>query len=266
MSVLSFFVPNGHKSTLLAKNPEAQKTATFIFLYKKKGYLCGNSQKELSKLLTHKTSKKMKKAISTVIVLALISTLMVSCGSLGKMQKSEPREEQADMGGYVKIQKSRIQALAMAQKTGEIRAYGTAESLDEMLALNTATAQATAALQAKIQVYVESGLKHYNEQVKAAGGIELDQMTRNQVTTAVKDIVEGVDVVDYEGFFNPNTRTYKYEVCVKYDRAGIMSIMKEHSARIKANEKQFEHDMQDAWDLLDAENGRPTSSERNSNN
>jgi hypothetical protein len=45
-----------------------------------------------------------------------------------------------------------------------------------------------------------------------------------------------------------------------------MSIMKEHSARIKANEKQFEHDMQDAWDLLDAENGRPTSSERNSNN
>lgn len=43
---------------------------------------------------------------------------------------------------------------------------------------------------------------------------------------------------------------------MKYDRAGVLSIMQQQSERIRSNEKKFEEDMQKAWDALDAENNR----------
>lgn len=54
-----------------------------------------------------------------------------------------------DADGFVEIKKSPIEELSMAIGTGEIRAYGSAESANEQMALNAARAQATAALQEK---------------------------------------------------------------------------------------------------------------------
>lgn len=167
-----------------------------------------------------------------------------------------------DEAGFVEVKKSPIEELSLAVGTNEIRAFGQAESGNEQMALNAARAQATAALQEKIEVYVRAGLDQYNEETGVNGEYSLDESTRNQVMTAVKGIVTGASVLDTRKMYNPNTRRYRYEVCVTYDRAGILSCMQQQSARIRANEKRFEEDMQHAWDALDAQNNRITLGEQ----
>lgn len=164
--------------------------------------------------------------------------------------------------GYAEVRKSPIEELSMARGTNEIRAYGSAESLSEQLALNAARAQANAALQEKIETYVRYGLDHYAQQTRVNGEAALDESTRNQVIAAAKGVVNGASVLDTRKLYNSNTKMYKYEVCVTYDRAGILSAMQAQSERILANEKQFEQDMQQAWDELDAQNNRVSLSEQ----
>lgn len=130
------------------------------------------------------------------------------------------------------------------------------------MALNAARAQATAALQEKIEVYVRAGLDQYAQQTGVNSEYSLDESTRNQVMTAVKGIVNGATVLDTRVLYNPNTKRYKYEVCMKYDRAGVLNVMQQQSERILKNEKQFEQDMQQAWDALDAQNNRMSLQEQ----
>lgn len=66
-----------------------------------------------------------------------------------------------DAAGFIEIKKSPIEELSLAVGTNEIRAYGQAESGNEQMAFNAARAQATAALQEKIEVYVRTGLDIY---------------------------------------------------------------------------------------------------------
>lgn len=167
-----------------------------------------------------------------------------------------------DAAGFVEVKKSPIEELSMATGTNEIRAYGSADSGNEQLALNAARAQAVAALQEKIEVYVRTGLDRYAQETGVNGEYALDEMTRNQVVTAAKGIVNGASVLDTRKMYNPNTKRYKYEVCVTYDRAGVLQVMQQQSERIRKNEKQFESDMQSAWDALDAQNNRVSLGEQ----
>lgn len=181
---------------------------------------------------------------------------------MGIQQNQQPVYQQQyqsqpgpDAAGFIEIRKSPIEELSLAVGTNEIRAYGEAESANAQLAMNAARAQAIAALQEKIQVYVRAGLDRYAQETGVNSQYSLDELTRNQVQTAVKAIVEGASVLDSRQMYNPNTKRYKSEVCVKYDRAGVLSVMQQQSDRIRANEKKFEEDMQQAWDALDAQNG-----------
>lgn len=171
-------------------------------------------------------------------------------------QQQYQSQQGPDAAGFVEIKKSPIEELSLAVGTGEIRSYGAAESGNEQMALNAARAQASAALQEKIEMYVRAGLDSYVQETGVNGEYSLDESTRNQVMTAVKGIVKGATLVDSRKLYNPQTRRYKYEVCMKYDRAGVLSIMQQQSERIRSNEKKFEEDMQKAWDALDAENNR----------
>lgn len=167
-----------------------------------------------------------------------------------------------DASGFVEIKKSPIEELSLAVGTNEIRAFGQAESGREQLALNAARAQAIAALQEKIEIYVRAGLDQYMQETGVNSEYSLDETTRNQVITAAKGIVIGATILDSRKLFNPNSKRYKYEICVKYDRAGVLSAMQQQSERIRANEKKFEEDMQHAWDALDAQNNRMSLSEQ----
>ena len=177
-------------------------------------------------------------------------------------QQQYQSQQGPDASGYTELRKSPIEELSMARGTNEIRAYGSAESLSEQLALNAARAQANAALQEKIETYVRYGLDYYAQQTRVNGEAALDESTRNQVIAAAKGVVNGASVLDTRKLYNSNTKMYKYEVCVTYDRAGILSAMQAQSERILANEKQFEQDMQHAWDELDAQNNRVSLSEQ----
>lgn len=167
-----------------------------------------------------------------------------------------------DAAGFVEIQRSPIEELSLALGTNEIRAFGSAESGNAQMAFNAARAQATAALKEKMEVYVRAGLDQYIQETGVNSEYSLDESTRNQVITAVKGIINGASVLDSRKMYNPKTRRYKYEVCMKYDRAGILSVMQQQSERIRNNEKQFEADMKEAWDALDAENNRMTLEEQ----
>lgn len=220
-----------------------------------------------------------------LISLAAVAILCASCGASRQAQQQQAQQypnsggyqpqpqqgyyqqqyqsqQEPDASGYVEIKKSPIEELSMVCGTGEIRSYGSAESEKEQMALNAARAQATAALQEKIEVYVRAGLDNYAQETGVNGQYALDESTRNQVMTAVKGIVKGASVVDSRKMYNPTTKRYKYEVCMKYDRAGVLEVMQQQSKRILANEKKFEQDMQAAWDALDAENQRVSLGEQ----
>ena len=234
----------------------------------------------------------MKK--QTILILSIISFTFMSCGSVKKVQQQYPdyggyipqpgyyqqaqqgiyqgqapqykqqyqSQDALDASGFVEIRKSPIEELSLALGTNEIRAYGQAESGNEQMALNAARAQAIAALQEKIEVYVRAGLDQYMEEVGANSEFALDEYTRNQVMTAAKGVVNGASVLDTRKLYNPNTKRYKYEVCVVYNRSGVLSVMQEQSSRIRANEKKFEQDMQQACDALDAHNNRMSFDEQ----
>lgn len=180
--------------------------------------------------------------------------------------QQQPQQYQSQQGpdalGYIEIKKSYIEELSVACGTGEIRAYGSFENEHELLARNSARAVAEAALQEKIEVYVRAGLDLYAQSAGVNGQNAIDESLRNQVMTAVKGFLTGADVVDQRTLYNPTTKKFKHEVCLKYNRAGILGVMQQQSARILANEKKFEQDMQAAWDALDAENQRVSLGEQ----
>ena len=213
----------------------------------------------------------MKRVISFLTIIAFV----VSCGTskqdaqqqnqypnYGGYQPQYQPQQGPDEAGFVEIKKSPIEELSMAVGTNEIRAFGSAESGNEQMALNAARAQAIAALQEKLEVYVRAGLDQYMQETGVNSEYALDESTRNQVMTAVKAIVNGATVLDSRKLYNSNTKRYKYEVCVKYDRAGVLNAMQQQSERIRANEKKFEQDMQHAWDALDAQNNRVSLEEQ----
>ena len=191
---------------------------------------------------------------------------MTSCKSSKDIQSntnSQPQYQQqyqsrneADAEGFVEILKSPIEELALATGTNEIRAFGSAESGNAQMAFNAARAQATAALKEKMEVYVRAGLDQYTQEIGVNSEYSLDESTRNQIITAVKGIINGASVLDSRKMYNPNNKRYKYEVCMKYDRAGVLTAIQQQSERIRNNEKKFEADMKEAWDALDAENNR----------
>ncbi len=215
--------------------------------------------------------KKIMYFIVASIALVVVSSCGVSRKQMELMMQQQQMQQYPNYGGYQvqnqpqsqsqgiaesdgfeEVKKSPIEELSYAKGTNEIRAYGTATSKNEQLALNAARATATAALQEKIEVYVRAGLDRYIHGV----GEGLDEMMRNQIVSAAKGVINGANVLDSRKLYNSNTKEYKYEVCMTYDRAGLMSVMQAQSDRIRSNEKQFEQDMQAAWDELDAHNGR----------
>jgi hypothetical protein len=163
---------------------------------------------------------------------------------------------------YEEIEMSPIEELAYEEGTGEIRGFGQASSANAQLALNAAKAQATADLQLKIEQYVRYGLNQYMDETTVGDNSSLDEKTRNDVVTAAKGVIEGATILKSRKLYSKSKRKYMYEVCMKYDKAGILSAMEAQSNRILKNRERFEKDMQDAWDELDERNGRKTAAEK----
>lgn len=190
----------------------------------------------------------MKKTISGMLLLAAFNMAFIS--------KANAQDD------YEEIEMSPIEELAYEEGTGEIRGFGQSSSASAQLALSAAKAQATADIQQKIEQYVRYGLNQYMDETSVGEQSSLDEKTRNDVVIAAKGVVEGVTVLKTRKLYSKSKRKYMYEVCVKYDRAGILSAMEAQSERILKNRERFEKDMQDAWDELDERNGRKTVAEK----
>lgn len=153
--------------------------------------------------------------------------------------------------GYSVEDISPIMQMSLETGTGEIRAYGISESRNEMFAYNKAVTHATANLRKKMELYIRYGIDMYNDELEADDGSSISNKTREQVVNACKGIVEGINVIKCQKYYNRYKQMYRYEVCVKYDKENIISNIKSQDRQLLKKEKEFERDMMDAWDELD---------------
>jgi hypothetical protein len=153
--------------------------------------------------------------------------------------------------GYSVEDISPIMQLSLETGTGEIRAYGISESRNEMFAYNKAVTHATANLRKKMELYIRYGIDMYNDELETDDGSSISNKTREQVVNACKGIVEGINVIKCQKYYNRYKQMYRYEVCVKYDKENIISNIKSQDRHLLKKEKEFERDMMDAWDELD---------------
>ena len=153
--------------------------------------------------------------------------------------------------GYSVEDISPIMQLSLETGTGEIRAYGISESRNEMFAYNKALTHATANLRKKMELYIRYGIDMYNDELETDDGSSISNKTREQVVNACKGIVEGINVIKCQKYYNRYKQMYRYEVCVKYDKENIISNIKSQDKQLLKKEKEFERDMMDAWDELD---------------
>ena len=153
--------------------------------------------------------------------------------------------------GYSVEDISPIMQLSLETGTDEIRAYGISESRNEMFALNKAVTHATANLRKKMELYIRYGIDMYNDELETDDGSSISNKTREQVVNACKGIVEGINVIKCQKYYNRYKQMYRYEVCVKYDKENIISNIKSQDKQLLKKEKEFERDMMDAWDELD---------------
>lgn len=153
--------------------------------------------------------------------------------------------------GYSVEDISPIMQLSLETGTGEIRAYGVSESRNEMFAYNKAVTYATANLRKKMELYIRYGIDMYNDELETDDGSSISNKTREQVVNACKGIIEGINVIKCQKYYNRYKQMYRYEVCVKYDKENIISNIKSQDRQLLKKEKEFERDMMDAWDELD---------------
>ena len=153
--------------------------------------------------------------------------------------------------GYSVEDISPIMQMSLETGTDEIRAYGISESRNEMFAYNKAVTHATANLRKKMELYIRYGIDMYNDELETDDGSSISNKTREQVVNACKGIVEGINVIKCQKYYNRYKQMYRYEVCVKYDKENIISNIKSQDRQLLKKEKEFERDMMDAWDELD---------------
>ena len=153
--------------------------------------------------------------------------------------------------GYSIEDISPIMQLSLETGTGEIRAYGISESRNEMFAYNKAVTHATANLRKKMELYIRYGIDMYNDELETDDGSSISNNAREQVVNACKGILEGINVIKCQKYYNRYKQMYRYEVCVKYDKENIISNIKSQDKQLLKKEKEFERDMMDAWDELD---------------
>lgn len=153
--------------------------------------------------------------------------------------------------GYSVEDISPIMQMSLETGTGEIRAYGISESRNEMFAYNKAVTHATANLRKKMELYIRYGIDMYNDELETDDGSSISNKGREQVVNACKGIVEGINVIKCQKYYNRYNHMYRYEVCVKYDKENIISNIKSQDRQLLKKEKEFERDMMDAWDELD---------------
>lgn len=179
----------------------------------------------------------------------------------GQPQPQAPQQQGPDADGFTVQQESPILQLSQEAPQGEIRAYGEGVSPNGQLALNIARSQAVAQMQVQIESFIKYAIDIYNDQTGVNESMSIDQKVREDLITLAKGTVQGAIILETRKLYNSKNKQYKYEVCVKYDKAGVVGALEEQSQRILKNREKFLEDMKDVWDEYDRANGRKTQAE-----
>lgn len=172
-----------------------------------------------------------------------------------------PQQKGPDAAGFAVQEQSPVEEFALNAPSGELRGYGQGVAPTEQLARDNARKMAVSDLQMQIETFIKYASDLYNDMTTTNGGTQLDSKTRQSVIQLARAAVEGAVPAKTQKAYNNKTGLYKYEMCVKYDRAGVIGALEEQSQRILKNREKFLEDMQEAWDEFDRTNGRETKAE-----
>lgn len=169
---------------------------------------------------------------------------------------------QANSDGYSEeIQKTRIE-LREFEDLSKLRAIGIGESRDEALAKDIAEQNARAAMQRNIEAFTKDALDRYRKQVTMDDAESYEARDENLSTTVAKGILTGCRKIDTAKYYNKDTKKYKFEVLVEYDKAGVIGIIASQDAKIEADRDRFAAKMQEVFDEYDLEKTGETAAMR----
>lgn len=173
----------------------------------------------------------------------------------------QPQQSQKSIDGFTVIEKSPILQLSQSAPQGELRAYGVDQDPSEQNAIFYAEANARTAMQTQIESFIKYAVNRYNEKTRVNKSMSIDEKTRQDIVVLARGTVQGAVPLDSRMSYNFETEEYKYEVCIKYDKAGVIGALEAQSQRILKNREKFLEDMKDVWDEYDRANGRKTQAE-----
>ncbi|MBQ5388729.1 MAG: DUF4339 domain-containing protein [Paludibacteraceae bacterium] len=176
-------------------------------------------------------------------------------------QPQAPQQQGPDADGFEVKKISPVSAAAGNPLSGEIRGYGQYISPNESDAINKAKSLARGDIQAQVETFVKYAVNIYNQTTTAGSQQQFDQVGRDDLITLAKGVVQAVLVMEPYVMYNKQTKQYKVEVCMKYDKAGIIGALEEQGQRILKNREKFLEDMKDVWDEYDRSQGRKTQAE-----
>lgn len=179
----------------------------------------------------------------------------------GQPQPQAPQQQGPDADGFEVKKISPVSAAAGNPLSGEIRGYGQYISPNESDAINKAKSIARGDIQAQVETFVKYAVNIYNQTTTAGSQQQFDQVGRDDLITLAKGAVQAVLVMEPYVMYNKQTKQYKVEVCMKYDKAGIIGALEEQGQRILKNREKFLEDMKDVWDEYDRSQGRKTQAE-----
>lgn len=179
----------------------------------------------------------------------------------GQPQPQAPQQQGPDADGFTVQQESPILQLSREAPQGEIRAYGEGVSPNGQVALSMARTQAITQMQVQIEAFIKYAIDIYNDQTGVNESMSISQKLQENLTNLAKGTVQGAIILDTRNLYNSKTKRHKYEVCVKYDKAGVIGALEEQSQLLLKNREKFLEDMKDVWDEYDRANGRKTQAE-----
>lgn len=178
-----------------------------------------------------------------------------------KMMEMMQKMQGSQDGYSAEIQKSRIEQREF-EDLNKLRAIGIGESRDEALAKDIAEQNARAAMQRNIEAFTKDALDRYRKQVTMDDAESYEARDENLSTTVAKGILTGCRKIDTAKYYNKDTKKYKFEVLVEYDKAGVIGIIASQDAKIEADRDRFAAKMQEVFDEYDLEKTGETAAMR----
>ena len=138
----------------------------------------------------------------------------------------------------------------MFEDTNKLRAVGEGQSREKQSAFDYAELAARSTMQRQIESSTKTGLERYRKETQMDNAEQFQANDEQLAQVVSKGIQSGCKVVDFAVFYNKDTKKYRCQVLVEYDKAGVIGMIESQDAIVMENRAKFEKHMQDVFDEM----------------